>query len=347
MFHDSDGPNQNVDTNCSTEEPDTQSTGTSQLLQALRVEQNQSHSMDSEITSTIHSSTAIISPCIPISDNPTADEPLSPSPCDGPVIDPYNTQSYLPTWFSPVTSHLDCTHCGRTYFDDKNDFGLDIPVGAIPEGSTISIDIGVALYGPFQFPQGVRPVSPVFWICVRQTGFSQFIKPIIVTLPHFLSLKNKETIQSLRPTFLKAKHEMNQNQMYEFLPADGTVYFELHKKSGVLQTTHFCSLCITCEDTMEAIKNVNFCVSAVIPRAVSPEKSSYADFYITFLIKTCLTKLTEQLQDSLYLGETERQEFQFEGERDQSLELVLPNSEQDSWAFGYRRKKRVIIHIRM
>jgi hypothetical protein len=171
--------------------------------------------------------------------------------------------------------------------------------------------------------------------------FSKFMKPIIITLPHFLSLKNQQVIQSIGPTFLKAKHERNQNQMYEFLPADGTVYFEPLRNSGVLQTTHFCSVCISCKLTEEAIKNANFCVSAVIPRSISLEESSYADFYITFLLKTCLSKLTEQLQDSMYLGETERQEFQFGGERDQALEIVLPQSVQKSWTFGYRRKKRV------
>jgi hypothetical protein len=129
--------------------------------------------------------------------------------------------------------------------------------------------------------------------------------------------------------------------MYEFLPADGIAYFEPLKNAGVLQTTHFCSLCISCKHTEESIKNANFCVSAVIPRSISLEESSYADFYITFLLKTCLSKLTEQLQDSMYLGEIERQEFQFEGERDEALEIVLPQSVQKSWTFGYRRKKRV------
>ena len=162
---------------------------------------------------------------IPCCESLITDNELTPSPCSGPVIDPHNTQNYLPKWFTPVSSHLKCTHNRITYYDKINDFGLEIPEGAIPRGKTISIDIGVALYGPFQFPPGMRPVSPVFWVCVRQTNFSHFLKPIIITLPHFLSLEHDEDIQSVGLTFMKAQHEMNHNQMYEFQPAEGKECF--------------------------------------------------------------------------------------------------------------------------
>ena len=71
-------------------------------------------------------------------------------PTSGRPIDPYNTRQYIPTCFTPVATLSQCTHDGRWYYDEHNDFGLEIPAGAIPEGESISIDIGVALYGPFQ-----------------------------------------------------------------------------------------------------------------------------------------------------------------------------------------------------
>ena len=271
--------------------------------------------------------------------NITADNEPTPSPCSGPAIDPYNTQNYLPMWFNAVSSHLHLTHTGMTYYNDKNDLGLDIPEGAIPRGVTISIDIGVALYGPFQFPLGMRPVSPVFWICVRQTNLSHFLKPITITLPHFLFLRNQEDIQSVGLTFLKAQHEMNHNQMYEFQPAEGRVNFEPFKKSGVLQTAHFCSLCILCKDTMEAIKMATFCVTVVKPD-VFPVGESHIDFYITFLLSTCLTKLNEQLQ-GLHAVDKDRKPFQFT-EGNQVIELILPESSAEhQWSFGYRFTRKV------
>ena len=70
-------------------------------------------------------------------------------PTSGPPIDLHNTREYIPTCFTPVATLSQCTHDGRWYYDEHNDFGLDIPAGAIPEGESIAIDIGVALYGPY------------------------------------------------------------------------------------------------------------------------------------------------------------------------------------------------------
>ena len=64
-------------------------------------------------------------------------------PTSGPPIDPYNTREYIPTRFTPVATLSQCTHYGRWYYDEHNDFGLEIPAGAIPEGESITIDIGV------------------------------------------------------------------------------------------------------------------------------------------------------------------------------------------------------------
>ena len=71
---------------------------------------------------------------------------------------------------------------------------LLIPPGAIPAGIDISIDIGVALYGPFQYPERLRPVSPVFWICVY-TWSGEFQIPFITVLA--LTLENTSHWDSL------------------------------------------------------------------------------------------------------------------------------------------------------
>ena len=115
-------------------------------------------------------------------------------PTSGPPIDPHNTREYIPEWFSPVATLSQCTSDGRHYCDEANDFSLEIPEGAIPEGETVTIDIGVALYGPFQYPEGLRPVSPVFWLCVRDNKLFCFLKPVTVTIPHVLNLKNHNDI---------------------------------------------------------------------------------------------------------------------------------------------------------
>lgn len=43
---------------------------------------------------------------------------------------------------------LTCTSKGLNFVDNTNDFRLEIPEGAIPEGVSVTVDIAVALYGP-------------------------------------------------------------------------------------------------------------------------------------------------------------------------------------------------------
>ena len=234
-----------------------------------------------------------------------------------------------------------CTHDGIQYYDEHNDFGLEIPAGAISEGDTITIDIGVAVYGPFQYTEGLRPVSPVFWVCVRDHKNFKFLKAVKFTIPHCLHLENHDDIESLGLTFLRGDHKMNPQQMYLFQQAEGEVFIEPLLKYGVFQSTHFCSLCISSQVTKEFIQKAMFCISALSPPSIPVTDSATAYFFITFLLKTCLNVVEKQIsQNSLIRGhKKEAQTFKF-GEV-QSLEIILPQSLPDSWQVGVIFRKKV------
>ena len=233
-----------------------------------------------------------------------------------------------------------CTHTGRHYYDDANDLSLDIPEGAIPTGEDITIDIGVALYGPFLYPEGLRPVSPVFWFCVRDRELFCFLKPVTVTIPHFLFLENHDDIGSLELTFLKGDHA------HQFQPAVGNPLFKLRKKCGVLRTTHFCSLCISGSISDELIRKAMFCVYAAIPHVRSAKKPSHVYFFVTFLLSTCIETIKKQICSipELQLGyEKETQDFLFQqdGINPAAMEIVLPQSPPEEWIIGLRFRKKV------
>ena len=145
---------------------------------------------------------------------------------------------------------------------------------------------------------------------------------------------------------------MNPQQMYQFQQAGGDVLTEPLKKYGVIQTTHFCSQCISCKDTMKLIEKAHFCLYSVIPRVISPDKSSFAYFFITFLLKTCLETVKSQIEDlNLQNYEQKPEEFQFKSKRVKfqlshvkELEIVLPNSDSlpAGWMVGMQGKKKVI-----
>ena len=264
-------------------------------------------------------------------------------------IDPHNTREYIPACFTPVTTLSQCTHDGRWYYDEHNDFGLEIPAGAIPEQESITIDIGVTLYGPFQFSEGMRPVSPVFWVCVRDQKYFQFLKPVKVTIPHCLNLEIHDDIESLGLTFLKGDHEMNPQQMYQFQQPEGDVLFEPLKNYGVIETTHFCSLCISCKETPKSFEKAKFCLYSVIPCVISPDQPSLAFFFITFLLETCLMTVKSQVEDlKLQNYEQKAEEFQFRAKRAKfhmkALEINLPKSDSlpTGWMVGMQGKKKVI-----
>jgi hypothetical protein len=212
----------------------------------------------------------------------------------------------------------------------------------------------VALYGPFQYPEGLRPVSPVFWLCVRDKKSFVFLKLVRVTISHFLNLENHDDIESLGLVFLKGDHEMNAQKAYQFQQTEGSSLFELHTQHGVLESTHFCSLCISGKISDELIRHAKFCVHAAIPRVMSPSESSrpyfcelHAYFFVTFLLRTCFTTVKEQIP-TLNLGHNiivEKQDFQFYHDelKPAAMEIDLPPLPPHEWEIGLMFGKKVML----
>ena len=218
----------------------------------------------------------------------------------------------IPEFMTPITTLSDVTSAGVRYVDAANDFTLDVPEGAVPETERLTLDVAVALFGPFQFPEGLRPVSPVFWVCVRDQRSFFFPRPVSVTLPHFLDLGSEEDVKSLGLTFLKASHSKNSEGMYEFSKTDGEMDFESSHRFGVLKTSHFCSLCIASRDRPECLRMTQFCLTSLLPRStVSVGKKQYAYFFVTFYnLNTCLRKV-DKLIEKKELGEYEKRQVKF------------------------------------
>ena len=250
----------------------------------------------------------------------------------------------VPPCVKPTATLPHCTSQGIEYNDEWNDFTLKIPQGAIPEGESLTIDIGVALYGPFQYPDGLRPVSPVFWICVRDKKYFHFLKPVEVTLPHFLTLGGEKDVTLLGLTFLKGDHEMGLEQKVHFQQAEGTALFRPGSDCGVLHTHHFCCLCITSKISKETIQKAKFCMFVTIPRVVAAHNPTYAYFFVTFFLKTCLETIRDQISElPAESFKKNIQEFQF-GMRlwKPALNIEIPQQQPTGWNLGLVGKTKVI-----
>ena len=239
--------------------------------------------------------------------------------------DVYCGEYPIPEFMTPIATLSDVTSDGVRYENEANDFTLEVPEGAVPETERLTLDVAVALFGPFQFPEGLRPVSPVFWVCVRDQRSFFFSRPVSVTLPHFLDLGSKEDLKSLRLTFLKARHTKNSEGMYEFSKTDEEANFESSHRFGVLKTSHFCSLCIACRDIPKCLGMTKFCFTSLLPRsAVSVGKRQDAYFFVTFYnLTTCLRKVDELIEDKKLSDYSKRQvKFSFT-EKPELLEMII------------------------
>lgn len=150
---------------------------------------------------------------------------------------------------------LTCDSFGGEYYSSDHGITLRIPAGAIPPGQIAHLEVAVALYGPFQFPDGTCPISPILWLCIQEN--IDLRKPIDIILPHFLASVNvdKNVIESLGINFAKADHKQyitdvsgRNRYIFKALETAFIAYKEGNQSYGILSTQHCCYFCITSKD---------------------------------------------------------------------------------------------------
>ena len=196
---------------------------------------------------------------------------------------------------------LEFESSGKECTNIDHDITVKVPKNAIPQGSVVHFEVAVALYGPFQFPEDRRSISPILWICPQEDIVLQ--KPIEIVLPHVLSngLTN-EDISRYDLKFYKADHtdyviKPCGRHYYVFRPLNDDMKFisENDECFGILRTTHCCFLCITAIQNAELSQDMaqkkGYCLSCIeclqSPYTnVAPRDIVY--FCTSFFLKTCL-----------------------------------------------------------
>ena len=195
----------------------------------------------------------------------------------------YPSASAASTIGSYTTMELHtCDHHGCTLSID--DITVTIPPGAIPEGTTVHIEIGVALYGPFKFPDDQQPVSPILWFCIKED--IELLEPITYRLPHII--KDNSNVEL---TFAKANHRGNNSAAntdtsftFQALKC-GQQDFTKDALYGSLSTKDFCYLCIQAKNTRELALKKGYCLHACTEKKNS---TSYQIIFVcTYFLQTC------------------------------------------------------------
>ena len=197
----------------------------------------------------------------------------------------------------PFLDHqmLECDCTGREYTNVDHDITLRIPEGAVAEGEKVHFEVGVAMYGPFIFPENTQPISPFLWLCLLEEDI-ELKKPFQIILPHYLTGLSKEKIEHHQVSFAKANHndytfvdnQMTYRFQHSIIAAEPQV---LHASSGyrsygVLVLKHCCFYCLMANKPPELAMDAEYC----LVRIESPLSSVRNEVYFAaiYFLDTCL-----------------------------------------------------------
>ena len=194
---------------------------------------------------------------------------------------------------------------GQTYHSKEDGHTITIPEGAVKPGTLVHLHYGVAPdspYGPYEFKDGAQPVSTIISLCPEPAD-TVFLKPIEVTLPHFIACKTPEDCEKL--FFYKAAHDnfetINNVKVYQFekvVSGANIVYFsqyyEKNKKKKIPQgaaslhiySNHCRYLCIAKEYSEE-------CTKLLFLQQIIPKHPDFAQGYnifycLVYFLDTCI-----------------------------------------------------------
>ena len=173
---------------------------------------------------------------------------------------------------------------GGSYSNEDHQVYLKVPEGAVPQGKMVRIKIGVGLIStktPF-LPSNSMLVSPIASFYVEGEKNFHFLRPVEITLPHFVDINDEEDVKDLKLTFLKAS-----SHLYYFHQAKGVVEFKPKSQTATLKTKHFCSFCIAASKSLKCSK-IHYRLVKVIPRLNHQMNQWRASFCVTYYLRTCL-----------------------------------------------------------
>ena len=189
---------------------------------------------------------------------------------------------------------LECDNNGLEYTVENHDITLKIPKGALFEGEKIHFEIGVAMYGPFNFPENSRSITPIIWLCILEN--IQLKKPFQLILPHFLTGLTKEELRCHQIQSSKANHNNriveNGQVSYKFDHLDTKPLLaivssgEMYRSYGVIKSTHCCYYCLSAKQTPELARDAGYCL-ARIERSLLP-RGNEVYFIAVYFLETCI-----------------------------------------------------------
>ena len=185
---------------------------------------------------------------------------------------------------------MECDNHGLEYTNKDHDITLKIPEGAVPVNARIHLEIAVAMYGPFKFPENTQSISPIIWLCFEESVILN--KEFQLILPHFLIGMTKENARFHQVIFAKANHRdcsiIDSQINYIFQPHDMGLSFASsgNKNFAILSTNHCCFYCLQANKTHELVVNAGYCLVRI--ESFIEQQKSEVYFLAVYCLSTCL-----------------------------------------------------------
>ena len=167
------------------------------------------------------------------------------------------------------------------------------------------MEVAVALYGPFVFSDGKRPISPILWLCPQEKVILS--KPVDILLPHTLIGLSSGDIEVFGIKIAKASHDKfiltpDGEKKYEFQPYDVEVELKSIDDGSYasVKVEHCCFWCLEMYKTenvspnvaRQMLANVGYCIHCIecfqsqYPHMSPPKDVVY--FCVSYFLKTCI-----------------------------------------------------------
>ena len=197
-----------------------------------------------------------------------------------PITDvPQNVQ------FVTSSEVVQCTATGGRYQHEIHGISLTIPPQAVRENSKLTIEFAIAVVGPFTFPEGITPVSPILWVRIQRenaiNGQGRLQKPLELGIPHVLSYgENSKLLHFLCAqsngdsySFMKSHKSAKMGQ------SGGTIHTKLSKQQYFF--------CIAAKSCREVISRVQYCIIKVAPKHTY-DYTWRLYFFVTYALPACI-----------------------------------------------------------
>lgn len=142
-------------------------------------------------------------------------------------------------------------HNGGTFYNQRHDFAIVIPPGAVSHGECVEIQANASwfnfynLQGKFFFykiPYGCYPISSFFWLSADY----KFKIPVYLILSHYAAIRTPQDIKHLSVLHGCIHDPLNsEEELIMMKNVSSGFYFDDKIGYCVVATDHFCSFCMT------------------------------------------------------------------------------------------------------